>query len=363
MNIVHVETGRHLYGGAQQVLWLVRGLAATGVDNLLVCPPGSEVAAAAAGLAIPVCELACAGDHDAGFALRLRRLLKARQPDLVHCHSRRGADIMGGVAARLAGIPAVLSRRVDNPESGLSMRLRYRWFRKVIAISENVASTLRDQGLAGERVELIRSAVDVDRFAADADRPRLAGEFDIGPGHFAIAVVAQLIRRKGHRFLLDVLPGLGEAHPGIRVVFFGQGPEEAVLRRLASRLGVAPIVTFAGYRADLGELLGAFDLLVHPALREGLGVAMLEAAACGLPVVAFDTAGAREAVLHGETGVLVDSGDLAALQRAIGTMIEEPDMRREFGAAGRERMRDEFGVPTMVERHLDLYRRLIDGRH
>lgn len=362
MNIVHVETGRHLYGGAQQVLWLLRGLARAGVDNLLVCSPGSNVAAAAAGLAIPVCELACAGDHDVGFALRFRRLLRARQPDLVHCHSRRGADVMGGVGARLAGIPAVLSRRVDNPESGLSMRLRYTWFQTVVAISENVACTLHNQGLGAGRVELIRSAVDVDSFAA-ADRARLTGEFGIGPDHFAIAVVAQLIRRKGHRLLLDALPGLGEAHPGVRVVFFGQGPEEAALRGLARKLGVAPTVTFAGYRADLGELLGAFDLLVHPALREGLGVAMLEAAACGLPVVAFDTAGAREAVQHGKTGMLVRPADLAALQRAIGLMLEEPDRRREFGAAGRQRMRDEFGVPTMVERHLDLYRRHLDGRN
>jgi len=362
MKIVHVETGRHLYGGAQQVLWLVRGLAGAGTENLLVCTPGSDLARAASAAGLDVRELACAGDHDIGFALRLRRCIKNWRPDLVHCHSRRGGDIMGGIAARLARVPALLSRRVDNPESALAARLRYRWFRKIVAISGNVAAVLHAQGIEQARVELIRSAVDVDRFAKPVDRDVLHAEFGIARNHFAICVVSQLIHRKGHRFLLDVLPGLGEIYPGIRVVFFGQGPEEATLRALAAKLGVAPIVRFAGFRADLERYLGAFDVLVHPATREGLGVAMLEAAAAGVPVIAFDAAGAAEAVVHGKTGILVPPNDLMTLQRALGALMEEPEMCQEFGNAGRERMKDEFDVGTMVERHLELYGRILDGR-
>ena len=362
MKIVHVETGRHLYGGAQQVLWLARGLAGAGTENVLVCPPGSDLARAAAAAGLDVRELACAGDHDVGFALRLRRNLKAWRPDVVHCHSRRGGDIMGGIAARLAGIPALLSRRVDNPESAFAAQLRYRWFRRIVAISDNVAAVLHAQGIEQQRVELIRSAVDVEQFAEPVDRDLLQSEFGIAGEHFAIAVVSQLIHRKGHRFLLDVLPGLLDLYPDIRVVFFGQGPEEERLRALAAKLGIAPTVCFAGFRSDLKRYLGGFDVLVHPATQEGLGVAMLEAASAGIPVIAFDAAGAAEAVAHAKTGILVPPNDLMMLQRAIAALVEEPEMRLEFGIAGRARMRDEFDIGTMVERHLELYERILDDR-
>ena len=358
-----METGRHLYGGARQVLWLARDLAGAGVENLLISPPGSDVAAAAAEYGVPVREIACAGDHDLLFALRLSRLLRRWRPDLVHCHSRRGGDILGGIASRMAAVPAVLSRRVDNPESSLSRWLRYRWFLKVVAISDNVGAVLRAQGLPEDRIEVIRDAVEVGDADSGHGRAALRDGLGIAEAHFAVAVVAQLIPRKGHRLLLDALPGIVESCPGVRVFFFGQGPEEADLRQYAKDLGVAAKVDFAGFRQDLTGLLPAFDLLVHPADREGLGVAMLEAAAAGLPVVALDVAGAREAVVNGATGILVPPGNSAMLRQAILTMIENPERRRQYGAAGRARMRDEFSVAGMVERYLDLYGRILDGRH
>jgi glycosyltransferase involved in cell wall biosynthesis len=118
---------------------------------------------------------------------------------------------------------------------------------------------------------------------------------------------------------------------------------------------------FAGFREDLDDYLACFDLLVHPAINEGLGVVMLKAAAARVPVLAFDTAGAREAVVHGKTGVLVAPADVAMLQKAIAVMIDEFEMRSEFGEAGRQRMKDEFSVETMVERHIELYESVING--
>ena len=359
MKIVHVETGRHFYGGAQQVIWLIRGLEGRGVENVLVCSPGAAIGAAAAEVGLRVASLPCAGDQDMRFAWRLRSLLKREKPDLVHCHSRRGADLLGGWAARWAGIPAVLSRRVDNPESPVMAALRYRSFSAVVAISENIASLLTQDGLDPERLEVIRDAVDVDAINQHPDRSRLQAEFGIAEDVFAIAVVAQLIPRKGHRFLLDVLPGLLAYNPRIRAVFFGEGKGEADLRELTSKLGLTGAVRFAGFRHDLDDFLGAFDLLVHPAVKEGLGVAMLKGAAAGLPVIAFDVAGAREAVVHGGTGILIEPGDLAKLQRAIEVLIEDEEIRHGLGRAGRQRMKGEFSVATMVESHLALYARIL----
>ena len=361
MKIVHVETGRHFYGGAQQVIWLIKGLAARGIENLLVCPPDSDIDKVARSASIPVHNIRCCGDPDLRFAWQLKKLVKRDMPDVVHCHSRRGADFLGGQALALTGVPAVLSRRVDHPESGLLARWRFRPFRKVIAISGHVAAVLEDGGLNPERLVTIRSAVDIDSINASPDCNAFRKEFDLDQGDFVIAMIAQFIPRKGHRFLFDVIPNLRDGYPNIRVLLFGSGPQEAELRALAKTMNLRGTLQFAGFREDLDDYLACIDLLVHPALQEGLGVAMLKAAAAGVPVLAFDTAGAQEAVVHGKTGALVPPEDVATLQKVIAVLIDETEMRIEFGEAGRQHMKDEFSVDTMVERHIELYESVVNG--
>lgn len=361
MKIVHVETGRHFYGGPQQVIWLINGLRAHAVDSVLVCPPDSEVDTVARRQGLTVANIPCAGEADFLFAWRLGRFLRREQADLLHCHSRRGADFPGGWAACLAGMPAIVTRRVDSAESPTAAAIRYRPFKKVVAISENVARVLRKSRVNEQRLAVIRSAVDVDAIDTTVDRTVLYEEFGISVHGYAIAVVAQLIRRKGHRFLLDVLPGLLSEHPGIKVVFFGEGSGEAQLRALTSKLGLSGAVRFAGFRHDLDDYLAAFDLLVHPAEKEGLGVSILKAAAAGLPVIAFDNAGSIEAVDHGRTGILVPPGDFGELQKAIGALVEEPDIGRQLGQAGRQRMREQFPVSSMVERYCQLYEDVLNA--
>lgn len=361
LKIVHVETGLSYYGGPQQVIWLIRGLSAHAVESALVCPPDSEIDKVARAADMQVMNLPCGGDADFLFPVRLHRLLRRVRPDLVHIHSRRGADFPGGWGALTARIPALVSRRVDSLESPTAAAIRYRPFRKIVAVSEHIATVLGVSRVQPGRLTVIRDAVDVDSVRLGADREILRREFGLSEDSFAVAVVAQLIKRKGHRFLLDVLPGLIAGHPDIKVVFFGEGNAEANLRALAKKLGCSPAVHFAGFRHDLDDYLSAFDLLVHPAEKEGLGVAMLKAAAAGLPVIAFDIAGSREAVRHLKTGILVPPGDLMALQTAIGTMYEEADIRAELGAAGRKRMEEEFAVSVMVERYLDVYGEILNG--
>ncbi len=361
MKILHVETGRHLYGGPQQVLYLIAALAERGCDNTLVCPPGSGIDNAARAAGIPVQNLYCAGDLDLPFAYRLAQYLRQEQPDLVHCHSRRGADMLGGMAASFADIPAVVSRRVDNTEMRLVAALRYRPFRKVIAISEAIAEVLRERGVDEERLVVIRSAVDTEAFSATPDREAFREEFGIGVGDVVIAAAGQLIPRKGHRYLLEAVAGLREDHPSLRLLIFGEGYLNKQLQSQAATLGVEDIVTFAGFRDDLDDWMGCFDIFAHPALAEGLGVAALKAAAAGVPVVGFAAGGLVEAVEDGETGLLVTPGDAVELRGAIARLIADAAKRREFGAEGRARMQREFSIATMADKHLQLYKAVIDA--
>ncbi|MBT8102723.1 MAG: glycosyltransferase [Gammaproteobacteria bacterium] len=362
MKILHVETGRHFLGGPQQVIYLINALRDRGHDNTLVCPPDSGVDGVARQAGIRVQNLFCAGDLDLPFAYRLSQYLKEVAPDIVHCHSRRGADILGGLAASFADIPTVVSRRVDNTEMRLMAALRYRPFKKVIAISNAIAEVLLDRGVEANRLTIIRDAVDVTTFDSGLDCRAFRREFSLADDDFVIAAAGQLIPRKGHRFLLQAVAEIKDRYPQLKLLIFGEGYLNNQLRAQAASLQLGDVVQFAGFRADLDSFFACFDLFAHPALAEGLGVAALKAAAASVPVVGFSAGGMTEAVLHGETGVLVAPEDADALADAIRQFIEEPERRRHYGAAGRRRMQDEFSIDTMVDKHLALYEAVLNGQ-
>ncbi len=359
MQIVHLETGRHLYGGARQALILVRGLQARGVGGTLVCTAGGEVGAEARRLGLPVRELPMSGDFDFGFTRRLAALLGELEPDILHVHSRRGADWMGGRAARRLRLPAVLTRRVDRPEGWLG-RLKYRPYGRVVAISTAIRHQLEAVGLRPPRLVLIRSAVEPALQDPAWSRERLVREFALDPRCQLVGCVAQLIPRKGHLELLDAWRAVADACPTARLLLFGQGPLEGYLRRRVHALGLEGSVVFAGFRADLGTFLGRLDVLVHAALEEGLGLAVLEAQAAGVPVVAFRAGGVPEIVIDGRTGYLVRSGDAPAFAIALTELLQNDARRKACGAAAWERAAREFRVADMVDAYLTLYRDLAE---
>ena len=360
LKVLHVEGGRNLHGGAYQVLHLARGLAERGHHCLLACPRGSEIAAAVpAGVELHA--LPMHGDADVRITTRLLRVLRGTRPDLIHLHSRIGADIWGGVAGRLAGVPVIHTRRVDNPEPRLVVALKYRLHDRVIAISDAIGRVLIAEGLPAAKLRVVRSAVDWEGWAGSCNRADIAARLDVPADAVLVGVVAQLIPRKGHRLLLEALPPLAARHPRLRVLFFGRGGLEAELRRQIADRGLEGVVRLAGFRHDLPDIIPCLDLLVHPATMEGLGVALLQAASAGVPIVASAAGGIPEAVRDGENGLLVPPGDVPALRDAVDALLADPARRLALGAGGQRLMANEFSVDAMVEGNLRVYRELVGG--
>jgi len=364
LKTLHIEGGRHLYGGPRQVLLLLDGLKARGIGATLACPAESAIAAAAAAAGHDVITHPIGGDLDISAISFLTRTVQSRKPDLLHAHSRRGADFFGGLAASLARVPAVLTRRVDNPDTPVVGNLKYLAYDRVVAISDAVRRQLVSQGVPAAKLRTIRSAVDADACQPTWTREQLLAEFSLDPADRIVAVVAQLIPRKGHALLFEAWPQIIERCPRARLLVLGAGPLEAELQALADQNAeqieaTAGTVTFAGFRPDLRDFLGRVDLLVHPALREALGVSLLEAQAAGVPVVAFAAGGQPEAVSDAVTGLLVAPGDVAGLAGAVATLLDDPELRAGFGARGVQRIRAEFSPDRMVDDYLVLYRELL----
>jgi glycosyltransferase involved in cell wall biosynthesis len=251
----------------------------------------------------------------------------------------------------------VLTRRVDNPEPRWVVPVKYRLYDQVIAISEAIGQVLATAGVPREKIVIVPSAVAAPaRVYTRAEARRRLG---VPETAFVAGMAAQFIERKGHRVLLDALARLTGDCPGLRVVLFGRGPLEPEIQADVARRGLEDVVAFAGFREDFEALLPGLDLLVHPALAEGLGVAVLQAARAGIPVVAAAAGGLAEIVEHGRTGWLVAPGDSGSLAEAIRSVVADPAGAQQRARKGVARIQARFSVPAMVAGNLAVYRDLL----
>ncbi|BBA35198.1 GDP-mannose-dependent alpha-(1-6)-phosphatidylinositol monomannoside mannosyltransferase [Methylocaldum marinum] len=360
MKVLHVEMGRHLYGGARQVAYLLNGLSRFPGRHVLACGDGAEIVGAVQNPAVEIRPLPFRGDADVVFIGRLRRLIRNENPNVLHIHSRRG-DLLAALAGRLEKVPMIHSRRVDNPPRWVDTRVKFPLFETIVTISEGIRAVLIEAGVRPERVICVPSAVDTGRYRPVRDEGWFRLEFGLAQDETAFGMIAQMIARKGHDVLFDALPEVLAQHPKTRVLLFGQGPMEDELRTSVRDRGLQSAVTFAGYRNDMARVIPCLDLVVHPAWMEGLGVSLLEAAACAVPIVATRAGGMPEIVQDGINGRLIDPGDSAALASALVDLLNDTALRRQLGHAGRRLVLERFSVDAMVEGNYRVYRSVSGG--
>jgi glycosyltransferase involved in cell wall biosynthesis len=359
MHILHIETGRNLYGGALQVFYLLKGLHEKGFKNTLVCPDRSEISIQSEKFA-QVLAVPYRGDLDPAFLIRLCRTIISERPDLIHVHSRRGADVWGGLAASLTGSPCIVTRRVDNPEPALLARLKYSLYDKVITISDGIRNVLLSEGLKPSNVTLIHSAVDSDKYNSACNRDWFNKEFGLNSGNLIIGTLAQFIPRKGHRYIIDAAPEILEKCPECRFLFFGKGPLKNELQDLCGKSHLEKHIIFPGFRTDMERILPCLDILLHPALMEGLGISLLQAAAAEVPLIGARAGGIPEIVHDGINGFLIDQGDKSAIVKSVLTLLQDTEMRRRFGREGRKIVEASFSIKAMVGGYINVYNEIID---
>ncbi|MEO8509639.1 MAG: glycosyltransferase [Chloroflexota bacterium] len=227
-----------------------------------------------------------------------------------------------------------------------------------IAVSEDAARAVRDQlHPPPEKLFTIPNGIDTDRYGASVDVTDVRRRIGVPVEGPMLTVVAKLMEQKGHRILLEALPSVLERHPDLQIVFAGEGPLRDEILALVEAIGIASHVHLVGNRPDVADLLAASDLFVLPSLWEGLPMALLEAMAARLPVVATSVSGSRDVIVDGESGRLVPPGDPARLVAAIIEILGDPARAQRLGTAARKRVEAEFSGRTQARRHAALFRR------
>jgi glycosyltransferase involved in cell wall biosynthesis len=365
---LHIDTARTWRGGQNQVLLTVNGLREIGHRAALVAHPDGELRRRAAE-GLELIPIASRTELDLAAGWRLSRVVKRLRPDIVHAHDPHGVAMaslalsMG--AARAGGrSPALIaSRRVDFHLKGNSFsRWKHRQVDCFIAASNAIGDILRGDGVPPERVATVHEGIDVEHVAA-APPVNVHEEFWLPHHAPVVGNVAALVPHKGQRHLIDAARLVVQKIPDARFIILGEGELREPLERQVREHRLEKHVLLPGFRVDVLGCIKGFDLFVMSSVAEGLGTSLLDAMACGKPVVATRAGGIPEIVVDGVNGLIVPPRDAHAMADAIASMLNDAAMRQRMGAAGLRRVRECFTVERMVAETAKVYARVAGRPH
>ncbi|MGE0700205.1 MAG: glycosyltransferase [Hyphomicrobiaceae bacterium] len=300
---------------------------------------------------------------------RLYGTMRARKPTIAHFFLPE-PYLIGAPTALLLNVPIrVMSRRGLNlyqrnwPGAAAIERRLHPRMTALLANSRRVADELVQEGCNPDRVGLIYNGVALEDLDKPIDRVAVRASLGLPPDALVAIVVANLIHYKGHADLLAALALVRSSLPsGFRVLCIGR--DEGALPALEAQrasLGLDGMVAFLGVRSDVRDLLAASDLSILPSHEEGFSNAVIEAMAAGLPSVVTDVGGNPEAIVDGESGLVVPARSPEPLGNAILRLASSADERARFGAAARYRAQQRFTLAACVDRYEILYRGLLAG--
>lgn len=363
--LIAVGQDKVISGGAIQALQLARELQGRGhFVRVVFITPRDEYASARfsqlrqEGMRISL--LPMRGFRMPCAALGLRRLMAEDRTEIVYAVKGRAltAALLATPATR---VPIVAHRGVNHAFDAFS-RIRYHHHRvrAIVAVSQSTRDLIAGSSpRLGRKTEVVYQAAD-DRHFNPSDPERLRREFGIRPDTPVVAVVGNILPRKGHRVFLQSIPQILKEFPDARFIFIGGGSSDELLGTLDA--AAAGSIIFAGFRNDVHELLPGVTVSVNPAVEgEGLTGTTRESLAAGVPVVVTDVAGTKELIEDGISGCIVPREDPQAISDAVCRLLRDRGMRLEMGEAGRARVKAIASSGVRVAAMERVFRRAIAG--
>lgn len=368
MKVVHLTASRFVGGPEQQMLGLARSLPAHYESTFVSFSEDG------------LCEDLLQEARSLGFTgIRLRRdtprligalreltdLLRRSQADILCCNGYK-ANLLGWLATRRLGIPVV---SVSHGWTAESFRVRLydaldrrvvRRMDRVVSVSEGQAKKVRRAGVATSKTTVIRNAIFAERYS-DPDPAYRDGLTSLFPTNrtFIIGAAGRLSPEKGFEILIDAAAKVVPENPQIGFVIFGDGVLRESLAARIKKRGLDDSVVLGGFRTDLERYVPHFDLFALSSFTEGLPVAVLEAFAGGVPVVATRVGGVPEVVEHGVNGFCVEPGCPDELAHGILDALSDDARRRTMGQNGRKRVVEEFSFDVMAKQYQRLFEDLV----
>ncbi len=356
MRIMEIVSGTGVNGAVINCLEIAKALHVRGHQVTMLTRPNAWVGKRAAAAGIEVLQ-----SHLKRYPSELKRVaddIRKRQIDVVHTHMS-SANFFGVILRRILGI-----RNVVASAHNRYFQLHWMFNDRVIAVSEATRKFhCRYNGVAKSRIDVVHNFIDQKRFQDLDPRERndIRNEFGFSPEHRLIGIIGDVIPRKGLIHLVRALPEIVHRVPNVQIVCGGKPNKKYQMRvkAEAENLGVDDYITWLGLRDDVARILAMLDVYALPSLEENLPLSILEAMACGIPVVASAVGGIPECVLDGTTGFLVPPANPKKLGESISTVLCQPQLAQSMGHASSRRVQDQFSIGSQVEKIETIFQRMV----
>lgn len=359
MRIVHVTTHCNMGGISKYIYSLSKALKTKGAE-VVVVSSGGDMETSLADIDIAHRKIDINTKFEFGpraivSGFKLAGIVRKERADLIHAHTRV-SQVAAAIASSMTGAPYVTT--CHGYFKKRSRGIIDTWGVRVVAISDAVKRHLIDDlGVDASRIELIYSGIELERFSRairseEVSAVKKSLGFNDEP---VLGTVGRLSPVKGQRFLIEAMKEITSVVPEARCLLVGNGPEEASLKALVGSLGLKGSVRFVESCDDTHKYLSAMDIFVFPSLKEGLGIALLEAMASGRACIASRTGGIEDIIEDGKDGILVDAGDKSAITSSAVNLLNDGPLRDKLGKAARETAVRRFDINSMADNMKKLY--------
>jgi len=325
--------------------------------------PNLELANTASGLGFQVQIFHCNGRFDNDTAQTIKGYMEKEGVNVLHSHNYK-SNFYAWRALSNNNIRWVVTKhgRRSGPKLFLYNFLDgfiVRHADRVIAVSKEIGRKARLAGIAQEKILLIENGVNLERFATSTAPEAIKESLGIKKEPLIVGSIGALTREKGHQYLLRAALKVIRIYPKAIFLLVGDGTERPNLEKTASSLGIKNSVIFAGMRKDVPEILSIIDVFVLPSLNEGLPMALLEAQAAQIPVVATRVGAIPDVLEDGVTGILIKPKEPEAISNAVIQILSNRKVATEMAQRGFSRVRDNFSSEKMADKYLSIYKELL----
>ncbi|NOX60882.1 MAG: glycosyltransferase family 4 protein [Chloroflexi bacterium] len=382
IRVAHIITRFHGAGGAKNTLFTCAGLDKNRYEvDLVVGRSADRWRAEGAGVNWVQIDSMVRAIHplqDARSANALLRLIRERRYHIVHTHLAK-AGMLGRWAARRAGTPIIIhtvhgatfspaQSRLSNALYLMLERRAAKWTDVMISVGDDLRRRYLAAGVGRpEQYVIIHSGMDLSAFLQagreKAARGRLIrAELGLSEQDFVAGYVAALEWRKGHHHIVEAARRLRPRYPQLHFLFVGEGFDRPRIEALVNEAGLGDRIHFTGYRTDVADVMAAFDVKLFASNREGLPQVLVQAAAVGLPVIAFEAEGVCELVHDGVNGYHLAYGDVNGMVERLEHFILHPEQAAAMGARGPALVDDRWQIATMQRKTIELYETLLQHK-
>lgn len=354
MNILYLTNHLNIGGISSYLLTLARGLKARG-HNVYVASSQGELLSrfiqeGIVYIPIPIKTKQEVSPKVLMSLFGLIPHIKTKEIDIIHSNTRV-TQVLGCLIYRYSHVPYVSTCH------GFFKKRFFRqafpcWGLRVIAISEEVEKHLKtDFKVREKEIRVIHNGIDLEKFnpakGGTESKIEIKRKFGLQDAPI-VGIVARLSDVKGHTYLIEAMKAVLEKIPGAQLLIVGEGKMKGELQNLSSNLGIEKNVFFIPAVMDTTDVLSIMDLFILPSLKEGLGLSLMEAMACGLAVIGSDVGGIRSLIQHGYNGILVKPADTQGISAAILELLKDKVKRKSLGDNARIFMKQNFSQEKMV---------------